>query len=728
MTSWFRIRRPGLAAWIVIAATVLLVAFWVGLLAELERSRAHYIANAARETASMVHAFAEHTNRMLRSAEGLIEAMRHDLDHGHAPDITAITKRNPDLSGVAAHIGVYDAEGYLVTGSIPGPRVSSADRAWFRKAKATSGTVIVERPILGRRSGLWVIPIALRRDAPDGSFAGVLYMSVQIGYFENFYGPSDLSEGAAMGMFGLDGTLFAHRATDRWEIGRAYPELELLARVRREPVGTFHSDREPDGVSRIVSYRAIDGYPLVTMVGFSRQAVLAPYVERSRLMLAQGGALTLIGALLAGIAAHMLSRERRARAAAAASEQRLRDAIESIDAGFVLFDPDDRLVMCNEKYLELLPFLRQRPDIIGMRYEEIVRMGVAAERRDRPDWCEPEAWIARRVAEHRNPPPDPVEFRVAGGCWQQISERRTADGFTVGIRTDITRRKQQEKELRESEERLHRIVSELEHSRTQLEDQAADLVRLAEETQAAKQRAEMANVSKSQFLANMSHELRTPLNAIIGFSDLMKSQLLGPIGAPRYLEYAKDIHSSGTHLLSLINDVLDMSKIEAGRYTLHPEPLDGAEVMRASARFVRVRASEAGVALTVAEAPELPIRADARALRQVLLNLLTNAIKFTPAGGAVDVSAAREGDGIVFRIADTGIGIAAEDLPRIGRRFEQVDNAVTRKGEGTGLGLALSRSLVELHGGALAIDSAVGRGTTVKVWLPSGAHPDERAA
>jgi signal transduction histidine kinase len=730
MVSRLRSKRPNLAAWIVALATVLLIAFWVGLLAELERARGHYIANAERDTASMVRAFAEHSRRTLRSAEGLLRQMGRDLERGEDPALRSIIERNPDLAGVAAYIGLYNVDGYAISNSIEGGwRGSVADRAWFQKAKASPGTLIVERPILGRSTGLWVIPIALRRDAPDGSFAGVLYMSLQISYFENFYGPADTPENGAIAMFDLDGTLYVRRASEAWRVGHAYPDLELLARTELAPVGTFHSVRELDGISRIVSYRTIDDFPLTTMVGFSRDTVLAPYVERRRLMLAQGATLTSLGALLAGIAALMLARERRARAAAAGSEQRLRDAIESIDAGFVLFDADDRLVMRNEKYLDLLPYLRGRDDIIGMRYEDIVRVGVAADWRDRPDIpFTREEWIAKRVAEHRSPPPEPVEIRVGEGRWMQISERRTADGFTVGIRTDVTRRKQQEKALRKSEESLQAMVTELKHSRAQLEQQAADLARLAEETQGAKQRAEAANISKSRFLANMSHELRTPLNAIIGFSDLMKGQLLGPIGSPRYLEYAKDIHASGTHLLSLINDVLDMSKIEAGRYVLHPEPLDGAELLRACARLVRVRAGEAGVALTVAEAPELALTADSRALKQILLNLLSNAIKFTPAGGVVDIAAAREGEGVVFTVADTGIGISPDDLPRVGKRFEQVDNSLTRKGEGTGLGLALSRALAELHGGTLTIASTLGQGTTVKVWIPAACRPNERAA
>jgi two-component system cell cycle sensor histidine kinase PleC len=469
-------------------------------------------------------------------------------------------------------------------------------------------------------------------------------------------------------------------------------------------------------------------YPLIVSFGLAEDDVLAPYRARQRLMLVEGAALTLFGLLLAGFAAYVLSRERLARAGAARTEQRLRDAIESIDSGFCLFDARDRLVMCNQIYRELLPPMPGGADIIGMRFEDIVREGARARWFGSPaNERDLEAWVAQRVSQHRNPPRDATEMQVADGRWFQVSERRTADGYTVGVYTDLTRRRQQEEALRSSEERLQRLVAELELSRAQLERQASDLARLAEENEIAKQRAEAANISKSQFLANMSHELRTPLNAIIGFSDMMKNQLLGPIGSPRYLDYARDIHASGTHLLSLINDVLDMSKIEAGRYTIHPEPLDAAEMLRACARLVRVRASEAGVSLGIGVAQELPIRADARALKQILLNLLTNAIKFTPAGGSVNLSAGREKDGVIFRVADTGIGIPAEDLPRIGRRFEQVDNALTRKGEGTGLGLALSRALVELHGGTLTIESAVGVGTTVSVWIPSTVKTEQAA-
>ena len=714
-------RLPSVAAWIVILAGALLVAFWIGLLSEVDRARQHYITHAERTVSSLSRAFAEQTRRTLRSAEGVLQQMKRDLDEGSDPGLNTLFDRNPDLAGIAGSVAVIDAEGIvrMEAGGLPiGTRV--AGLPWFPEIRdAEPGAMRLARPNMEPLTKLWRVPLLLRREDARGRFAGVFYISLLSDYFDNFYAWGDSGPHGAIAIYGLDGTVYARRSAGVSETGNVYPNNELLDRARAHPIGLYHMRNDVDGVARITGYRIVGEYPLVVSIGFAESDVLAPYRVRQRLMLAEGAALTLVGLLLAGFAAYVVSRERLARAGVARTEQRLRDAIESIDAGFVLYDAGDRLVIHNEKYLSYLPFLQDRRNIIGMRFEEIARASVQSGWfKDELAGQDLEARIAWRLAQHRNPPNEAIDLPVSDGRWVQISERRTADGYTVGIYSDLTRRVQQEDALRSSEERLQRFVTELELSRQQLEKQASDLARLAEENEIAKQRAEAANLSKSQFLANMSHELRTPLNAIIGFSDMMKSQLLGPIGSVRYLEYARDIHASGTHLLSLINDVLDMSKIEAGRYTIHPEPLDAAEMLRTCARLVRVRANEAGVALGIGVSQELPLTADARALKQILLNLLTNAIKFTPAGGNVNLSAGRENDGIIFRVSDTGCGIPAEDLPRIGRRFEQVDNALTRKGEGTGLGLALSRALVELHGGTLTLESTVGVGTTVSVWLP----------
>jgi len=247
-----------------------------------------------------------------------------------------------------------------------------------------------------------------------------------------------------------------------------------------------------------------------------------------------------------------------------------------------------------------------------------------------------------------------------------------------------------------------------------------ELKRQERELIAAREKAELANKSKTEFLANMSHELRTPLNAVIGFAEVIESQLLGELGNPRYRAYASDIRESGQHLLSLINDILDHAKIEAGRRDLHEEWLSVGELIHATVRLVRERAQDRGVALAVEPADQLPrVFADQRGLKQILLNLLTNAIKFTPKGGRVTVRAEADAEGLWLEVADTGIGIAAEDVDKAMAPFGQADNWLTREHEGTGLGLALCKQLAELHGGQLALESTAGEGTRVRVHIPA---------
>ncbi|QDO97807.1 HAMP domain-containing histidine kinase [Ferrovibrio terrae] len=236
----------------------------------------------------------------------------------------------------------------------------------------------------------------------------------------------------------------------------------------------------------------------------------------------------------------------------------------------------------------------------------------------------------------------------------------------------------------------------------------------------ARQQAEEASLSKTRFLANMSHELRTPLNAIIGFAEVIQKQLLGPMGNARYAEYVDDILSSGQHLLSLINNILDMSKIESGSWRIQPEMTDPVEIMEASLRTFRERAEGRGVFMTMTvDARLFEGFVDRQALRQILLNLISNAVKFTPAGGRIEVGAAPLQDGAFgIWVTDTGIGIAPEHIPVVLAPFGQVENDLTRQYEGTGLGLPLVKSLVEMHGGRFAIQSTPGEGTTIRAEFP----------
>jgi signal transduction histidine kinase len=240
--------------------------------------------------------------------------------------------------------------------------------------------------------------------------------------------------------------------------------------------------------------------------------------------------------------------------------------------------------------------------------------------------------------------------------------------------------------------------------------------RLAE-AEAGRERAEAEARAKARFLANMSHELRTPLNAIMGFSDIMRSRLFGEL-PPKYEEYAQLIHESGQHLLDLINDVLDVTKIEADKYVLSTETFDVREVANAALRILRQQADDAGLKLRgVLPAEPLLVRADRRAVKQMVLNLVSNALKFTPAGGAVTVTFSQGAGALDIVVADTGVGIAPEDLARLGRPFEQAGDADDRA-RGTGLGLSLVRAFARLHGGDMSIESRLGEGTAVTVRLP----------
>jgi len=235
----------------------------------------------------------------------------------------------------------------------------------------------------------------------------------------------------------------------------------------------------------------------------------------------------------------------------------------------------------------------------------------------------------------------------------------------------------------------------------------------------AKEGAEAANRTKSEFLANMSHELRTPLNAVIGFSEMIKVEMFGPV-TERYRGYADDIYNSGTHLLGLINEILDLSKLEAGQFELHEEEIDLAGTVEASLNLVEAQAQKSKIQVSTALDPKVRvIRADDRRMRQILINLLSNAVKFTPEGGKVQVSSLLKNDGLAIEVSDTGIGIAAEDMAKVMTSFGQVESRVSRKYEGSGLGLPLAKHLVELHGGTLTIQSQVDVGTTVTVMLPS---------
>ena len=389
------------------------------------------------------------------------------------------------------------------------------------------------------------------------------------------------------------------------------------------------------------------------------------------------------------------------------SRRILRDTVDSTEQAVALFDGGGRLMMWNQAYQQFCPGVELRS---GATIREIVEgavdhAGATLLVDGRP------VTVSERLAMPTTTPFE-IERRTRDGRISLIRQRATADGGTVITATDVT-------ELKLKEEMLQAQVEELDTARAEAEHHADHLARMTKLLTREKERAEAASRTKSQFLANMSHELRTPLNAVLGFSEILMTEAFGPLGARRYKEYADDIHASGQHLLSLINDLLDMSKIEAGKYRLHKEKAALATIVDQVGRMMRGRAAEADLVLQVASPdPALVLDVDVRAVKQVLINLLANAITFTPAGGRVRLGVRREDATVAIQIADNGIGIPASEIPRLLRPFEQIDDAEHRGREGTGLGLALSNALVELHGGTLTLESDPGGGTVVTVRLP----------
>ena len=388
------------------------------------------------------------------------------------------------------------------------------------------------------------------------------------------------------------------------------------------------------------------------------------------------------------------------------SDAALHDAVEAISEAFVLWDADNHLVMSNSKYRE---FHNLSEDLMtpGTPYDTIIAAA-----------AEPVVQTRITVAADDDSDAHTYEAQFEDGRWLHIDERRTKDGGYVSVGTDISTLKFAQQRHFESEKELKATISDLRNSRRELEQQKQQLVDLAEKYAQEKNRAEAANQAKSEFLANISHELRTPLNAVIGFSEVMQSGLFGPLGSAKYDEYAHDIHESGAYLLEVINDILDMSKIEAGRIGLDLETIDLGEIVDDSLRIVAPSGVERNIELKRTGLAHLKMKADRRAVKQIVLNLLSNAVKFTPRDGTICVRLAKAGDTARMSIIDTGIGIPAAKLGSLGRPFEQVQNQLTKSHRGSGLGLAISRSLVEMHGGQFEIKSKEGKGTTVICRLP----------
>ena len=499
-----------------------------------------------------------------------------------------------------------------------------------------------------------------------------------------------------------------------WDVarGRIFWSRSMYSMLGFQAAGEYMSFGE------IAQRQHPEDQPLDEMVEVMLERGLESFDQEFRLKHADGhwvwlrarGAMTRAGGRdaphLVGIAID-ISEQKRADKANKEAETRLREAIEAISESFVLWDGESRLVMCNSKYQQFhsLPPSACQP---GMAYEEVMKSA-----------RKPKVAKRHSIFSDENDEEVVFEVQLDDGRWLQINERRVRDKGFVSVGTDITDLKRQQGELERSEAELKATVTELENSRFELEQQRQRLADLANKYMMEKEKAEAAYRTKSAFLANMSHELRTPLNPIIGFAQVMREQIHGPLHE-KYLQCATDIEGSAQHLLDLVSDILDMSKIEAGKEKLHPREMDLAGVLRESISLIGKGAREKALKVDTDIPASLPLVADPLKLKQVLLNILSNAVKFTGREGHVQVRAGMQKGQAVITIRDNGIGIAPQHLKKLGRPFEQVGGGFTAEKGGSGLGLAISRSLVEMHGGGLSIASTEGEGTTVTISLPLG--------
>ena len=367
------------------------------------------------------------------------------------------------------------------------------------------------------------------------------------------------------------------------------------------------------------------------------------------------------------------------RAAGVPTDEFVLQVVNSVQSPVFVKDEQLRFVLTNDAFCTLVG--RPNDSLLGLTDYDIVPREQAAFFQE----------IDRKVLSTGAPYETEEMLTSAAGAEYWLFTRKSmvkvasGERYLVGIISDITQRKRMEKDLL-----------------------------------AAKVKAEDANRAKSMFLANMSHELRTPLNAVIGFSEIIKNELLGAIGEPRYRDYAGDIHSSGKHLLKLINDILDMTKVEAGTYQLREDVCDIAKVLGEAVALVQNPAIQKELTVRVDVPDDIPfLFADERCVRQVVVNFLSNGIKFTPKGGDVAVRAHLEPDGaIVIAVVDTGIGMAQDDIRHALSPFRQLEGSLARKYEGTGLGLSLTKAMIDLHEGTLRVDSKIGAGTTVTAHFP----------
>jgi signal transduction histidine kinase len=676
-TGWLR-RWAGEIA--LAAFTALVIGAFIGLMTlDLVKMRRDALIASERNTAAFAMMLAENVRQTVLTVDDALKdfgrQMGGDANRSEAAMARLrahVISRLDGMPAVKSFVAFgADGEAFINWRNWP-HRTDGATRDYFIAHRDNPNLgLFVSSVFINPTSGEYVIALTRRLNNPDGSFAGVFAISIDPEYLQAIYDRAAHSKNGSLALWRDDSMLLVRHPFDPAAIGRTYP-TQRFSEMRE--AGSYHAVSAVDGVERIVSYRKVEGAPLIVAVTESDDEVLSGWRELV------GRYIGLAGAIAFAVIAFAVAMHRQM-TTRLTSEQRFRAAVDSTSSAFfalraaIIFDsgPDFTITDANVAAGALLGI--DRGALSGKSLAAVA-----------PALCG-STILAMCVESHESGQPRDAQVKLPvadmGARWFRVRTTPFGDGIALAMR-DVT------------EER-----------------EAGEVLR------AAKNSAESANRTKSEFLANMSHELRTPLNAIIGFSESLQRGLFGGL-TDKQREYVSDIHGAGQHLLAIINDVLDLSRIESGKTALFEETVSIELLIARPLRMVQPRAEEKRLVIATENLPALPdLRADGMRLQQVLLNLLSNAVKFTPDGGRITVSGAVDASGAVrIAVSDTGIGIAAADIPKILMPFEIVESAFTRHYKGTGLGLPLAKSLIEMHGGRLSIESRPGDGTTVTVLLP----------
>jgi signal transduction histidine kinase len=699
MPSWFLTigRMVRLQNAMMVLCAVLVSAYGASMYASLHRAYEQALNDAAATLESIARSSEVGTNRSIFEIDAALLGVERMLETVlpqaplTGPAVKALLDQFDDQTLVVRDILILDKDGQLLNkaGWASAAARDYSNRPFF-VAHQNGGlpSLYIGQPVRSRATGGWSVMMSrplLRHD----QVIGVIAAEVPITVFTDFYNSVVANSGVSIKLLLDDGTLVATEPHREELIGRKLPEAPVvLAAVGNRRFGVLGSAPADTSSPQLLSFAHIAARPLIVVASRERADILTQWRSESLGSVVAFMLFAVTAACLTWLMVRAVDRQQKGAARLRAGEERLQrqsdllqSTLENMGEGLAVFDRDGRLMAWNAKFIELLEL---PPDLsTGTNIRDILALQAA-----RGDFGPVDLAIDvdERADRFFQEVPLVRERVIGSGKALQIRRRAMPGGGVVSLYSDITERKAAETKMAQ-----------------------------------AWAQAELANRAKSEFLANMSHELRTPLNAIIGFSEILSGEHLGPLKNSRYLEYASDIHSSGQHLLSIINDVLDMSKIEAGKLDIVDEEILIAELLNGSIRMVRERARKQAVELLCSVAdPHHMIIADERAMKQCLLNLLSNAIKFSELGGKVSVTALIDAEGrSVLTIADEGIGMTAEELERALQPFGQAQASTTRTYGGTGLGLPITRGLVEAHGGVLSIVSAPGEGTRVSIILPA---------